>query len=870
MALSPATESPEARRAARLSAALTLLAAAALGLYQIGWGERYAGHGIGKGDSRVYVAIAQDFPGVVFGRQLDSYRLQRVLPSGLVYAGLSLTRLPHDEAHVVRGFLWLNLIAMLGMLSCWHLIADALRVSHAGRWLGCLLLFGNFSCVRAPYYSPVLTDYAAAGLGALLLYGYLSARTGLIVAALVMAAFTWPALFFAGGFLLAFPRHPLPPEPATRNQRWLLAGAALAGFVVAFLARLRFPFSEIELDPPAFGWGGVWLHRELLPVSVPLALLYVGFVAANLSNRGVLFNPLFYRETVARSALFQFAVLFLLSQAVATSLAANIPPPTDPWRHIQEISANAVFRPANSWVAHAVAFGVLPVLLTVVRLNACRAAHQLGLGFTLFIGTVTVLALTCESRQLMHSIAPLTLLTVLALEGVRFPAWARWALAALAFLASKLWFDINKTGFFSSNHPFSSPAQNWWMHVGLWMSDASYWRQGGVALLALALLVLAVRQARVLGDSERAQVWPPVRIVLAFPAAALIGAACLGATELAARLVIRARLPAIDPLSAADAGLGWRNVPGASGRPAGALVAFDRRGLRGPERDYAKPPGVHRVLLLGGSIVEGWNVVEGATLRAALERAIAKSCGPVEVLNAGVAGYAIDQQSARYHREAHRYAPDLVVAVAHHLDLRPLLDDPEQPHARPLQLRAARRNMVYWRGSAALRVLSDATLEHAPALHRQLGGWGIVDYGEAPPELWPFSVRDEAKSAAARFDEGLGQLARNVDASGGRLVVLYAPAQFEVDEADWDALLQRYVMSRRLFNPTRLVRKLERVTEELELPLVNPLLALRKEPGAKSRYDAATGLWNERGNATVGGVLADAVVGILGCGAEPR
>jgi hypothetical protein len=327
---------------------------------------------------------------------------------------------------------------------------------------------------------------------------------------------------------------------------------------------------------------------------------------------------------------------------------------------------------------------------------------------------------------------------------------------------------------------------------------------------------------------------------------------------------MRGRVPPADSLSVADGVRGWRNVAGASGRPAGALVALNRLGLRGPERSYPKPPGVRRVWLSGGSIVEGWNVEESATLRATLEDALGKSsCGPVEVFNGGVAGYAIDQQRALFESEGRRYAPDVVVGVVHYQDLRPLLDE-TAPHPMPLGLRNPRRNLLPWRRSAALRLLSDATQAQAPAVHRFLGGFGIVDYDEPPMELWPFSVRDEAKAAAARFDTELGELASAVGKTGGQLVVFYAPAAFEVADKPWDALVERYVMPRRLYLPTRLLRKLERVTDELELPLANPQPALQKEAGAASEYDA-TGLWSDKGNRVAGRVLAEAVANALGC-----
>lgn len=126
-----------------------------------------------------------------------------------------------------------------------------------------------------------------------------------------------------------------------------------------------------------------------------------------------------------------------------------------------------------------------------------------------------------------------------------------------------------------------------------------------------------------------------------------------------------------DPLT------GWSHLPSASGRSFNpfyeydAQVSFNSRGIRGPESlGYAKADGVCRVLLLGDSFMEAVQVSDGETfadrLRALLESQLDR---PVEVVNAGVAGFGTDQQLLWLREEGVKYAPDLVLlAVYPHND----------------------------------------------------------------------------------------------------------------------------------------------------------------------------------------------------------
>jgi lysophospholipase L1-like esterase len=94
-------------------------------------------------------------------------------------------------------------------------------------------------------------------------------------------------------------------------------------------------------------------------------------------------------------------------------------------------------------------------------------------------------------------------------------------------------------------------------------------------------------------------------------------------------------------------------------------LRFNREGLRGPERPYAKPPGVKRIALVGDSMVAAVATAEERTLASRLERMLAASRPEArwEVINAGVSSSSTASELALYRAVLDRYAPDLVVLL---------------------------------------------------------------------------------------------------------------------------------------------------------------------------------------------------------------
>lgn len=76
---------------------------------------------------------------------------------------------------------------------------------------------------------------------------------------------------------------------------------------------------------------------------------------------------------------------------------------------------------------------------------------------------------------------------------------------------------------------------------------------------------------------------------------------------------------------------------------------------------YEKPPGTIRVLSLGDSHTQGYEVRQNATFSAVIEKALARQGKVSEVMNAGVSGFSTAEALVLLENEGVKYQPDAVV-----------------------------------------------------------------------------------------------------------------------------------------------------------------------------------------------------------------
>lgn len=378
-------------------------------------------------------------------------------------------------------------------------------------------------------------------------------------------------------------------------------------------------------------------------------------------------------------------------------------------------------------------------------------------------------------------------------------------------------------------------------------------------------------------------------LLVAAASLALTLAAIEGGARLWARRLAGDAGSVRDPLLRFDPALGWSKPPGRQAflqrTEYRTHIRINSRGLRGPEAAYDKPAGVRRVLLLGDSFVEGYTVDEQASVAGVLQDVLRASGGAWDVLNGGTHGWSTDQEYLFWRAEGARYRPDEVVLFFYYNDLagnlmadgkprfeadaggelrlvnspvpRPPAGEAQEDLARPFYLQP-------WRGSMALRLLSNRTSGGNPDLHRSLARMGLVPPapdGPPPTELWPFSAVHvtETRQMWDLTTAILERMAREVESSGARLRVFYVPARFEVDERAWLLTRRRHRLGPR-WKPDRVVERLRAVCAELRLPLVDPRAELIAEERAGRRaYYPQDGHWTEAGHATAAAVVARAL-----------
>lgn len=123
--------------------------------------------------------------------------------------------------------------------------------------------------------------------------------------------------------------------------------------------------------------------------------------------------------------------------------------------------------------------------------------------------------------------------------------------------------------------------------------------------------------------------------------------------------------------------LGWSHEPNSEGTYVGprpwpvefqAPVRINSLGLRGPEIGDLPPGGV-RIMMLGDSVVAGFEVPWEQTFPARIESQLSAEFDfPVQVINAAVRGYGADQSFLYYRDRGSRLAPDFVVFLPAHND----------------------------------------------------------------------------------------------------------------------------------------------------------------------------------------------------------
>jgi hypothetical protein len=451
------------------------------------WAERTGVNGGLGWDGQMYGALVQRLPALLFGHEIDSYRIQRIFPSFLVRIGLQATGTPMSDPAVVLGYSWLNAFLVFGCAVLWTLVARELRFSVRGYFFGAISLFGSFAVLKNASYLPVLTDVTAFFLGFCALYAYLRRRCGWIVLIAVAGAFTWPVALPLCLPLILFPRQDQDRAPSSSNFATVVA-VTIGVALTAILGYLYFVKGRRSA-----GLGPVVpIVEPLFPLSVALfaAMLIISLrtLLRGTDSRYVL-DAL---RSVKSRAVVVSALLLVGSQIAIKALASSTAPALLPGRSfLSLLLISPVTRPLIAIVAHVIYLGPWVLLLVGLWPGVAETVRRFGPGFVAFFACSLILAMAPESRWSLFSVPAFVTVLVATTDRLRLGGVLYWVLAIAALVLSKAWLRIGP----ADGSDFAQ-LRLYFMNVGPYMDNGSYVVQGiAVSLLGL-LMYFLIRRSR--------------------------------------------------------------------------------------------------------------------------------------------------------------------------------------------------------------------------------------------------------------------------------------------------------------------------------------------------------------------------------------
>src|SRR6185503_14381336 len=142
----------------------------------------------------------------------------------------------------------------------------------------------------------------------------------------------------------------------------------------------------------------------------------------------------------------------------------------------------------------------------------------------------------------------------------------------------------------------------------------------------------------------------------------------------------------------------------------------------------------------------------------------------------------------------------------------------------------------------------------------------LAERRRPPLEMGPYTATGETRQMWSQERALLSALKMEAAAVRSAFAVLYVPAQWEIEDEAWTATLERYQMSPSFWERDRVVRRLDRVGEELGIPVIDPRELLRSEAATSGPvYSPRSGLWTAAGHEAAAKALAAFIGRRPGC-----
>lgn len=446
-------------------AMLTFLVALPLFVF----GEKLAANqGLGF-DGMYFGPMAADFYGAF--KEISQYRLQRILPSAVLYHLYWIIGIPSTVQNIVSGYVFLNVFALAGGSVVWGHIADDFRMSQAAKWLGGIALIGNFASLKMLSYNPVLLDGSAFLLGLMVLYSWLRGRTLLLHLLTLITIFAWQTAWIFCVPLLIFGRR----EHAAGGEEHRILAAA-AGGLSALL------FVGVLLMHPATRASPAILIQPYNLISVLVACAWLAFGVRELVRVFPLRSLI---QDLDRTLINAGATI--VTVAVVVLILNKVPNATNEFSMnfgelLPILVSRAIRDPGIFAVSLVIYFGAIASLALWRWRSVSLLAASMGPGMSVFLGMCLAMALNSESRHLVFIFPFVVALTIKVLDARPIAPATVVLFLALSLALSRVWLSIG-----------NPPGLAYVMNFGPWWSLPVYLMN---LILAIATSILAVLMFR--------------------------------------------------------------------------------------------------------------------------------------------------------------------------------------------------------------------------------------------------------------------------------------------------------------------------------------------------------------------------------------
>lgn len=232
-------------------------------------------------------------------------------------------------------------------------------------------------------------------------------------------------------------------------------------------------------------------------------------------------------------------------------------------------------------------------------------------------------------------------------------------------------------------------------------------------------------------------------------------------------------------------------------------VHINSKGLRGPEKDYAKPQGIFRIVLLGDSFTFGTGVQEHESFAALLQQQLSEE---KEIINGSAPGSSTQDVYRFLSVEGIRYSPDAVILCFFQNDIQDNFQQALHSAVKPRGL-----STFVYKALAKAGSLLESNLYGRSAIY------AAVTYFKKS-YLLSYRINDDEFAATKIWVEAVREWCRKKKISFG---IMYIPRREEISKP---------------LHPQLTVSFLNQYAAEQSIPLLDLWQLFHQDPDFRSYY----------------------------------